>query len=324
MTPNLTNKTVVITGGGGFIGSALAKELYQCGANVIRFSSRKLLSEDGIENFQGELTDNSSWMRIVSRADLIFHLAGNTSVYSAEKDPQLSFDTTTLPLDQMFAAIKKLNRKPKVVFASTATVYGLGCNFPIGEDSAANPLSKYEEHKLVAEAKLQRASQEGLHETVSLRLANVYGPSPMVSSSPDRGVLNMMARRALKGDELTIYGTGELIRDYIYIDDVVSAFISAGTCRETNGKIYNVSTGKGNSVLEAVMKIKNCVKHLTGKSLSIHHIPWPPGAHPIEFRNFIGDADLLKKTTGWQSSYDLDAGIEKMLRIFMKEVQNES
>ena len=119
----LEGKVVSITGASGYIGSALTQELEKYALKIIRISRKKLAPKYGVEDWVLDLNKQSSWIRIVKKSDIIFHLSGNTSIYSAEKDPKESLISTLFPIIQMINASKKISRIPRVVFASTASVW---------------------------------------------------------------------------------------------------------------------------------------------------------------------------------------------------------
>ena len=147
----LEGKVVSITGASGYIGSALTQELEKYSLKIIRISRKELVPKDGVEDWVLDLNKKSSWIRIVSKSDIIFHLSGNTSIYNAEKDPNESLISTLFPIIQLINASKKLSRIPRVVFSSTATVYGLTEVLPVLETRQPNPITTYDLHKFFAE-----------------------------------------------------------------------------------------------------------------------------------------------------------------------------
>ena len=190
----LEGKVVAITGASGYIGSALIQELEKYSLKIIRISRTELVPKDGVEDWILDLNKNSSWIRIVSKSDIIFHLSGNTSIYNAEKGRKESLISTLFPIIQLINASKKLSRIPRVVFSSTATVYGLTEVLPVLETRRPNPITTYDLHKFFAEQQLLLASSCNIINAISLRLANVYGPSPTESLAKDRGTLSKITR----------------------------------------------------------------------------------------------------------------------------------
>ncbi|CAN1525359.1 WcaG Nucleoside-diphosphate-sugar epimerases [Methylophilaceae bacterium] len=310
---NLNGKTVVVTGASGYIGSELVNALVKHQCNVVRVGRNKLMPLPNTKSITADIRIAETWTEIVTQADIIYHLAGNTSVYEAAKNPAESLISTLLPLNHLIKAAQTQQRKPRVVFASTATVYGLTPKCPVAETVEPKPITVYDLHKLFAERQLNLATQQGILESVSLRLANVYGPSGSSSSADDRGILNKVTSMALQGKDLTVYGDGNYLRDYVYIDDVVWAFILAGARKDVGFGIFNVSTGKSVSVGDAFKLIVKRVAVVTGNTVDIKYSPWPDGASEVEFRNYISDVSSTFLELGWQHTINLESGIKYMV-----------
>ena len=310
---NLNGKKVVVTGASGYIGSVLVDALVKYSCKVIRVSRNKLMPLADTKSIKADIHNADTWAEIVAQADIIYHLAGNTSVYEAAKNPAESLNSTLLPLNHLIKAAQERQCKPRVVFASTATVYGLTPQRPVAETVAPKPITVYDLHKLFAEQQLALATQQGVMESVSLRLANVYGPSTSVSSADDRGILNRVTARALQGKDLMVYGDGNYLRDYVYIDDVVRAFMVAGFRKDVRAGLFNVSTGKSISVGDAFKMVAMRAAIVTGSMVNIKHLPWPDSASEIEFRSYISDVSSISVKLGWQPAITLESGIDCMI-----------
>jgi len=326
----LEGKVVLITGASGYIGSVLTQELEKYPVKkIIRTSRKELVSKNGVEDWVLDLNKKSSWIKIVNKSDIIFHLSGNTSIYNAEQNPKESLISNLLPVIQLINASKKLSRVPRVVFSSTATVYGLTEVLPVLETRQPNPITSYDLHKFFAEQQLLLASNSNIIDAISLRLANVYGPSPTESLANDRGILSKITRMSFELKNLEIYGNGEYLRDYIYIDDVVNAFLHASvmnydTLIKKNNNILNVASGEGTSVKEVFSLISNEVEKITGIRGTIKNVSWPEGVNEIEKRNYIASIELLKSLTGWKPSVSLEQGIHLLVKHYSKEcISNE-
>jgi len=323
----LEGKVVSITGASGYIGSALTQELEKYSLKIIRISRKKLVPKDGVEDWVLDLNKQSSWIRIVNKSDIIFHLAGNTSIYNAEKDPKESLISTLFPIIQLISASKKLSRIPRVVFSSTATVYGLTEVLPVLETRQPNPITTYDLHKFFPEQQLLLASSCNTIDAISLRLANVYGPSPAESLAKDRGILSKITRMKFEHKNLHIYGNGEYLRDYVYIDDVVNAFLYASVMNynilpNRSDITFNVASGKGTSVIEVFKLISNEVEKITGIEGAITNIAWPKEVNEIEKRNYIASIELFKSLAGWEPSVSLEQGIQLLVKHYSKEFIN--
>jgi nucleoside-diphosphate-sugar epimerase len=316
-------KTVVVTGASGYIGYELVYALVNQSCKVIRVSRTDLSPLPNVTTITTDICHADIWHDLIARADVIYHLAGNTSVYEASKYPVLSLKSALLPINYLIQAAQEQKRKPQVIFASTATVYGMTSGIPVAETYKPNPKTLYDLHKLFAENQLALAAQQGVLNSVSLRLANVYGPSRGKSSSVDRGILNRVTAMALQGKALTVYGDGNYLRDYIYIDDVVRAFIAAGNKKNFCDGVFNVATGKSISVKDAFNLVAFKTGIVTGSKVKIKYSNWPDGSSEIDLRSFASDVTSILNELGWQSTVTLDSGIDYLIDKIRGEVLHE-
>jgi UDP-glucose 4-epimerase len=325
LSKELKNKVVTITGANGYIGSALIKQLEGFSLNkIIRISRKKLTPNINTEDWVLDLNEQKSWIKIVRHSDIIIHLAGDTSILSAENNPADSLISSVLPIIHLVGAAKELSCKPRVIFASSVTIYGLNEDFPIEESHISNPITSYDLHKFFAEQQFKIASNNNLIDGISLRLANVYGPSLNESRAKDRGVLSKVTKMSFENKNPQVYGNGSYIRDYIYIDDVVSAFLYASIIeydeiRKTSEITFNVASGVGVSVKDVFSLISSEVNKITGNKLQVKNAPWPKGVNEIEKRNFIGSAERLKLLSGWTPSVSLEDGVCSLVHHYSKE-----
>ena len=314
----LNGKTVVVTGASGYIGSILVDELIKHSCKVIRVSREDLVSLAYAKTIKADVRSADTWVEIVEQADIIYHLAGNTSAYEAAKNPTESLNSTLLPLNHLIKAAQEQKCKPRVVFASTVTVYGLTLKHPVAESFEAKPITLYDLHKLFAEQQLALATQEGVLDSVSLRLSNVYGPSTSVSSADDRGILNKVIAMALHGKNLMVYGDGNYLRDYVYITDVINAFLFAGISPQLRGQSFNVASGVGTTLRQAFDLVATLVEKITHKTIEVNCVAWPTGAASIEFRDFAADIEKFTTATGWNPRINFKEGIALTINDFLK------
>jgi UDP-glucose 4-epimerase len=301
-------RSVAVTGASGYLGSALVSRLQDAGARVIAASRRATASADRVEWLEFEPRSPQCWTTLVDRADVVFHLAGNTSVYDAERDPGASLATTVSPISLIDASAQAAGRRPRVVFASTATVYGLTERLPVDESTAADPITTYDRHKLQAEHQLLSAAHL---DGVVLRLSNVYGPGPAKNGAAERGFLNRSIERALHGHDIAIYGDGRLLRDFVHVEDVIGAFLAAGVAQLAADRCFNIASGTGTLLRDAVSLAIAAAARVTGRRVTLSETPWPDGAHAIERRNFIANIDRARRTLAWQPTVRLDDGIAR-------------
>jgi len=301
--------TFTVIGASGYIGSKLVNKLTDSGCNVIRSSRRDTITNGDSEFVMAELDSLDFWLNIVEKSDVIIHLAGNTSINVANDNPALDLNSSVVPIYRLIEACKILRKRPRVVFASTVTAYGFTDNLPVSEATAENPESFYDLHKFFVERQLVLATKLNICDGVSLRLANVYGPSSANSSANDRGILNKIIGLALAGDIVSLYGGGNYIRDYIYIDDVVDAFILASISSKSAGEVFNVGSGVGTSVRDAFNAVTQEVYRQTNKIIEMKDMPWPENSPKIDMRNFTASIKKAHTCLGWSPKVSLETGI---------------
>lgn len=318
----LKGKTIVVTGGSGYIGSVLVDALSRYSCKVIVISRNGGQQISNCELLIGDISEKYIWSQVVMLADIVFHLAGNTSLYAAENDSADSLRSSVLPLMHLIDACKISGRKPRVVYASTATIYGLVTILPVDETFTPKPICNYDLHKLFAEMQLETATAQGVLEGVSLRLSNVYGPSIGESSSRDRGILNRIMESAFQGGGIVLYGDGTNLRDYVFITDVINAFLLAGVSDGISGQSFNIACGVGVSLGEAFNLVVAEVAKLNGVPVIIHSKPWPENAPLIEKRSFVANIDLFRLFTGWIPLTSFNEGIALMAKEYERRLIN--
>ena len=318
-----TNKKIVITGGSGYLAASVISLLKDIECSIIRLDRVKPenfneKTNAKITDVTTDITDGRIWKKVIQGTDIIFHFAAQTSTYFANKNPIEDIKINVTPMVNMLETCRKNNFKPVIIFSGTVTEAGMPVKLPVNEKNADSPITVYDVHKLMAEKYLMCYSALNIVKGVVLRLSNVYGPGP-ASSSADRGILNMMVRRALKGEDITLYGKGEFIRDYIFVQDVAKAFILAATnINNTNAKYYIIGSGKGYRIAEAFNMVARKVATRIGKEVKVVNVKPPSISSTIENRNFIADYSAFKDATGWKTKYSLSEGIDQTIEFFLK------
>ena len=306
-------KSIAVIGASGYLGSALVQALCEQECKVIRVSSKKLKKNPNTTDLIGSILELDFCNQILEQSEVLYLLSGNTSVSFAEKNPVGNLTTTVLPINNLIQAAR-INRKvPRLIFTSTATVYGLTPSQIVNENYLLNPETIYDLHKLFAEQLISYASRKAYIEGTSLRLGNVYGPSEIFNSASDRGVINKAITSAVKGENLELFGSGKYIRDYIYITDVIESLIISGYSANVSGEIFNIGTGEGNSVEEVYKLIARAVEDLAKKKISITYSEWPIGSQNIDRRNFVADISKFKDATSWTPRVSIYEGIKNFV-----------
>jgi nucleoside-diphosphate-sugar epimerase len=309
-------KPIVITGARGYIGAALARRLAGEG-RALRLVSRPssgsagaLVGGANIEAIEADLCDETVWSRLLRDAATIVHLSARTDLRAAEADPAGDEALNVEPVRALVRAAANVGARPDVVFASTVTIVGPQPAIPADERTPDRPCSVYDRHKLACETILREATIAGTLAACTLRLSNVYGPGG-ASVNSNRGILNVMMRRALGGEPLTIYGEGAYTRDFTHLDDVVVAFATAVDAgpEVRDGSHYVIATGQGHTLVEAYRLIVEDAFAATGRRVEIRHIAEPADLHPIERRNFVGNSSLYRRRAGWRPTISLAEGI---------------
>jgi len=314
-------KKILITGGRGYLGSVLANTLGQVDCEIIRLG-RSQVEDSTIEvkaaltDLKGDIRDRKTWADNLEGVDFLFHFAAQTSVYKAERDAFEDFRSNVLPMLHLLEVCKHYRWHPNILFAGTVTEAGVTTTIPVNESYPDQPATIYDLHKLMAEKYLQYYAKEEFVGGVILRLANVYGPGPK-SSNVDRGILNMMIERALQGDDLTIYGKGDNLRDYIYIKDVISAFLAAGSKMDVlNSRNFVIGSGVGYTLKKAFQLVVERVEIVSGKAVNIVSVEPPQTQSAIDARHFVADMTAFKSFTSWEPDYSLRRGIDNTIEYF--------
>lgn len=253
-------KKVLILGGTGFIGINLTRYFLQNPEYKITIFGRNRnryllnLKEDSrIEVIEGEFGSNCDFDRLVKGKDIIFHLISTTvpttSNRNIAKEIAENIESTSILLE----ACVKYQIKKVVFLSSGGTVYGITENRKISEDMQTNPITSYGLQKLSIEKLLYLYSYMGGLDYRIIRLANPYGPFQKVNGV--QGVIATFIYNILHGKELMVYGDGSIIRDYLYIDDVISAIVNIFS-DNAKEKIYNVGSGIGRSINEIIIKVQ--------------------------------------------------------------------
>lgn len=319
-------KRVLLTGAGGYIGHAISCALAQTECSLVRLHRRDVALSllGGIcstEEVRADLGDDSAdleaWQSWLQGVDVVLHLAGQTSSVQSDLCPEEDWRINVRPLLRLCHAAKAMSDVPIVIFAATVTQIGMSQNVPVNEDHPHRPITTYDIHKLSAENHLLRHALAGDVRGVSLRLPNIYGPGPK-SGSTDRGILNMMMRRALNGGPLTVYGDGSPVRDYLHVEDAASAFLaSAMAAHSTQGRFFVLGTGQGYSLAQAMNMVAKRAEAATGRSVELLHVSPPENLPTIEQRHFVADHTAFTMAAGWTPRWGLEAGIDQTIACML-------
>ena len=312
-------KTIAVTGAAGFLGGRLVNRLAPGACRIIRVARSApppmvIETAATVTDVAGDVGHRGLW-DLVADADVIFHFAARTSTAAAADDPERDFHANVAPMRHLLAACRERGVRPMVLFAGTVTQAGTPSRLPVDEDAPDDPRTVYDRHKLMAEANLEAAASQGIVSGATLRLANVYGPGGH-GRTRDRDVLNRMIKTAIEGEPLTVFGSGEYLRDYLFVEDVVDAFLMAGAQPEqVNRRHFVVASGRGISIRGAFELVAARVERLTGRRVPVTTTAPTAPPSPIEQRHFVGDPSRFSAATGWRPSWSLTEGIDRTIEV---------
>jgi len=319
-------KNILITGGLGFIGSNIALALHKMGANITILDA--LLPLYGGNEFNvaeirekikvviGDIRDEKTVNDVVVGQDYIFNLAAQVSYIDSITEPFLDLDINCLGHLRVLEAARKLAPKTKIIFSSSRLAYGRIVTTPVDESHPTNPVSMYGVHKLAAEKYYNIYGETyGLRSSV-IRIPNPYGPRQQMKHSK-YSIVGWFIRQAIEGKDIQVFGDGKQERDYLYIDDIVSAFLLVAASDSTNGEIYNIGTHERVCFVDMVDAILDVVG--TGKKV---HIPWPKNYERNETGNYIADTRKIQRAVGWEAKVTLRNGIEETVAYFLKNKEH--
>jgi len=311
---------ILITGATGQIGMELVNRLQGAGNFIMCQSRSASVDTLGVRWLKHDLFSDSWDSLSLPHIDTIYHLAGQTSTNVARNDPVADLTSNVSCLLNLLEHFRKQRAPPFLVLVGTVTQVGLADRLPINEALPDRPVTFYDISKLTAEMYFRQYVREGWIRGCVLRLSNVYGHRKS-GQQEDRGVIDKIIRWAISGKNLTIYGDGSYIRDYVFIDDVISALVLASECAErTNGGTFCIGTGRGTSLKEAFLKVICLAASATSKTVGCELVPPPHGLSPIEFRNAVIDSSAFREATGWTPRYDFDAGLIMAQERILAEV----
>lgn len=318
------DKRVLITGGAGYLAYSVLALLKDRAASIVRLDRPgadffPMVGKTPVKNVEADIRDSNVWKMWMPEVDVVFHFAAQTSAVKADADPDADWAINVAPVLSLIDACRPIPSSPIVLLAGTATECGLTESLPVDETISDHPITAYDRHKLLAEKALEQADQEGVLRAITLRLANLYGPGPR-SSNADRGILNLMVRRALSGEPVTVYGTGEYMRDYLFVEDAARAFLAAAeNVGQTHGNYFLLGTGRGHSVLNAFELVASRVSIHRDQPVPVELIDPPSPLPLIETRNFVADSSLLATKTGWRAVVDLKSGIDRTIEFYERD-----
>jgi len=313
----------LITGGCGFIGTSLIKNLVSEGGHTIRVldnlsvGTRQDLAKvcdfsslnSHCELVVGDIKNYETCLNCCQGIDIVVHLAANTGVGPSVEDPVADMKTNVFGTCNMLEAARK-NSVKRFVFASSGAPVG-ECNPPIHEELPCHPVSPYGASKLAGKGYCSAYYRTFGVETVALRFGNVYEPG----SSRKNSVIAKFIKQAMQGETLEIYGDGKQTRDFIYIDDLIQAIRLSATVEGIGGHVFQIATNHETTVLEMTNKLLSVLSEFGYKNVTVEH----GDARVGDVRRNFSDTTKALQMLGWRNEIDLKTGIKNTVKWFLVE-----
>src|SRR6266511_2306320 len=320
LAPAFNGARVLITGGLGFIGSNLARELVESGAQVMLVDSLideyggNLFNIAGIEDAVtvniSDVRDEHSLRYLVRDQDYLFNLAGQTSHIDSMVSPYNDLEINCRSQLSILEACRHQNPGIRIVFASTRQIYGRPRQLPVTEDHPIQPVDVNGINKTAGEwYHLLYGDVYGLRVTV-LRLTNTYGPRMRVKDARQT-FLGYWLRLIVSGERLDVFGDGLQRRDFNYVDDAVRALLLAATREEARGQVYNL----GDDEVVSLLELAELLVELNGGG-AYEVVPFPRERKAIDIGDFYADFGKIRAKLGWRPNVRLHEGLAETLAFY--------
>ena len=305
-------RRILVTGGAGFVGGAVTRRLVDAGARVTvlddLFTGRAETIPTGADFVHGSVTDEDLVNKLVAEHGLIFHLAARNIVASTE-NPRDDFATNIGGTLNILLAARK-SRVDRIVYSSSASIYGNPRSIPINEEDQVVPLSPYAVSKLGGENYCFAFYESYGLPTASVRYSNIYGPGQR-PDNPYCGVVSKFLVDVYAGRPVSIHGDGEQTRDYTYIDDAVEATLLAAIHPRAEGETFNIGTGIETSVNELARGIGVAL----GKTVDARHID----RRDIDnIRRRVVNIEKARRMLRWTPQVTMERGLAQTADWFVE------
>jgi UDP-glucose 4-epimerase len=317
---------ILVTGGAGFIGSHLCRRLLADGHDVSvvdnEFNGRRESVPAGARFLHGDVTVPPEVEPAFARGlDAVCHIAGQVSIIRAFSDPVSDLKTNVEGTLNVLQLCLKY-RVPRLIHASSMTLYGDCRTVPTPETEPAVPDSYYGITKQAAEryvhATAERPDLGFDFKVTSLRMFSVYGPGQSFSN-PYQGVLGIFSGNVLRGEPITIFGDGKQTRDFVYVGDIVEGWVRALETPASAGGVFNLGSGRSLSINELAQAVVAAFGHKPG-GYEVRHAPGRPG----EQRTVQADISRARSVLGWEPRTSFERGLAETVRWARQEFGAQS
>ena len=292
----------LVIGGNGFLGSSLVDGL-RGRVDHVRALDRSAARPDfdwsGIEYIVGAYADDEVLHTALSGVDIVFHLASTTVPSTSNADPENDVASNLVGTLRLLSAMRATGLRRIVFFSSGGTVYGDPSRLPVDESHPLNPISSYGVVKVAIENYLRMYQQLGELDPMIIRPSNPYGPRQVASGL--QGAVASFLGKAHDHGTVSIWGVGDVVRDYLYVDDLMSLAIEAGLSRVSG--VVNAGSGEGCSLNQLCALIRQ----QTGASLPAEYLP----GRSFDVRNIVLDISSARTLFGWTPRISLAEGISR-------------
>jgi UDP-glucose 4-epimerase len=315
-------KRVLVTGGLGFIGSNLSIRLMELGARVTivdnmmprlggnLFNVKEIM--DHIQINFSDVRDEHSMDYLVKDQDFIFHLAGQVNHVDSIRNPIQDLDINCRGTLVLLESCRKYNREVKIIFSGTRGEYGASVKLPVGEDHPTNPKGIYAVTNLSAEKMVLVYDDVHKISGSCLRITNTYGPRHQMAHD-EYGVLNWFIRKAIDGESIPVFGDGHILRDFLYVDDLVDCFIQIAVHSASYGEVFNVGSGIPINFIDLAKKIVEVAG--SGK---VAFTEFTKERKEVEPGDYYTDISKIKRMVGWSPRISLEEGLRKTIEFYRK------
>ena len=296
---------MIVTGGAGFLGKHLCRQIAKAGHSVKVIDLRP---NPEFETIIADVRDAAAMLEHIKDADVVYHLASLIEAGESVKFPQKFVDFNISGCVSVLEAMR-INSVPTFIFSSSAAVYGEPLRTPILEDDRTIPVNPYGMTKLAMEGLVSSYVASFGMNGIALRYFNLYGPEEL--HQPETHAIPRFIKQIYYGEEVTVWGGGEHLRDFIHVSDIVDGHLKAFDLALREPKKYhyfNFSTNAPASVSEVI----HLLEEIMGKKANIKNFPNRPGDPMV----LTADASKAERVLGWKSQVSLRQGLEETVKYF--------
>ena len=307
----MIKKRIFIYGANGFIGSNLKKYLIKKNIGSIAYSRNvKLVDYNNNHYFK-------FWNNIIKKTNIIVYANFNNDLYELNKNPAVSIYKTLLPLHILFEVIKSSKKKVKVIYLSSASVYGNQKKLPVDENRKTQINNLYDNLKILSEQILINSNIKNLNYTI-LRLSNVYGENHSKLNQKNRQILSKIIKFAFKFKKINVYGNGRYFRDYIHVKDVCEVILKVMTIKKSNNQIFNIGSGQKVQLISMFKLIQKIILKNYGYSITLNKVKIKKNEMNSE-RNYQASVIKTKRLLKWKTNIELISGVTNFINFIYKK-----